>query len=253
MADDATVESTALRGVSALLSSLGDRHASGAAWAPHSTSAKLRMTIVSAATPGVSAHAFRATALLPYAPGTIFTALGDLRAREKWDSNIARLDSRPVGGGAGGAGSAVFYSATKAVGPISGREFLDATWRGAASALPTAELRAAAPAGALVNCGCGLPEGHVAFPPDARLVRGLNHPSGWIFEPLDAVTATTAAASGPPLPANSDGWTRATYLVQPELKGWMPSAVINATLAGMYTTFFSELLAAMSRAALAAQ
>lgn len=229
--DDAAA--IALRGVAALLASLGEAHASGAPWAAHSSVPRLRLTVHSALVPGVAARAFRGTCLLPYPVAVVYALLGDLRARERWDRNIVRLDTRAVAGGA-----TVFYSVTKPVGPISGRDFVDATWRGELSALP-AEVRtgagaAALAAGALVNGGAGMEAGHADFPASAAMVRGLNHASGWVLEPC-APDAGTSGQAG-------SAWTRISYLVQPELKGWMPTSLVNATLAGMFTAFFGDLI-----------
>ena len=34
-----------------------------------------------------------------------------------------------------------------------------------------------------------------------------------------------------------------TYIVQPELSGWLPSTVVNASLSSMFGHFFGDMLA----------
>ena len=94
-------------------------------------------------------------------------------------------------------------------------------------------------AGAFVNAGTGL-KAHDAFPATGALVRGFNHPSGWLFEPADP---PPAGDGGAPPPANSNGHTRVTYVVQPELAGWLMPAIVNGSLAGMFANFFGDMLA----------
>lgn len=243
--DDASVSAAALAGVAALLQSLGAVHHGGGAWARVSATPSLRLTVDSASSPGLSARAFRGCIVLPYSLAALRARTLDLEQRMRWDHAIARLASAPLAGGAAaGPRFSVFYSATKpaAGGVISGRDFVDAVCVGAAAALPPAALGAAARPladGAFVNAGTGL-KAHDAFPATGALVRGFNHPSGWLFEPADAPPADDGGA---PPPANSDGWTKVTYLIQPELAGWLMPAIVNGSLSGMFANFFGDMLA----------
>ena len=259
------------RGVAALLASLGEKHAGGGSWTHAAADASLRLTVCSAASPGLSARAFRGEILLPYSCATIVARTLALEERCTWDRAIARLAVHMVRA----PHHRVFYSVTRpaAGGIISGRDFADAVFVGSAAALPPAVAAAAVrplASGAFVNAGAGLRE-HAAFPASSALVRGYNHPSGWVLEPAQP---PPAGDGGRAPPSNSNGWTRVsardaqgwavclrararrstrhfprsshhqvTYLVQPELAGWLPTSVVNASLSSMFSHFFSDMLA----------
>jgi hypothetical protein len=229
----------------------GDTNAAGTPWVCKNSVPHLRLRVVDSAYNGAPQTLFKAVIEVPYCLRTVLTTITDLQRRLTWDRNIAGLGVtvvREVGAGEGGMPPprfCLFHSATKAVGPISGRDFVDAVFIGPISALPP-EIVAQAPKaiapGAWVNGGCGLPEGSDKYP-GSSLVRGLNAPSGWVLEPSSA----PADAGAAPLPAGHDGWTRISYVVQSDLKGWMPSMVVNASLTGMFTDFFTDLLSFMAK------
>ena len=237
-------------GVRVLLASLGGAHAGGGAWSPAASDARLRLSVCTAPAPGsggASSRAFRGVATLPYSVETLRARTLNLAERLTWDKAVAHLGvvraAARDAASAGGAGYAIFHSVTKpaAAGVISGRDFCDAVFIGDAAALPPDVAAAAArplAAGAWVNAGAGLRE-HAAFPATKALVRGFNNPSGWLVEPADPPPDGDGGAR----PANSNGFCRVTYLVQPELGGWLPSVVVNAALTGMFAAFFGDLLA----------
>lgn len=254
-----TVVSSAQEGVRVLLQHAGSEvNAAGQPWKRATKlDAKLRLDIFESSVPGCSQKVFKAIIEVPYKLSTLCREIADLPARLRWDRNIAALDMRTVQDVPSATSSdahgvyTLFRSCTKAVGPISSRDFVDATYIGPFSLLPEA-VRAAAPAGmdvAWVNGGRGLEEGHADFPEVSGVVRGLNHPGcGWVFE----VIAGPSEALGP-APANSalppghDGWTRITYVVHSKLNGWLPSSIVNSSMVGMYGTFFGDMLAHMAK------
>jgi len=231
------------RGVAALLSSLGSTHADGSSWTHAASNAAMRLTVSSAVIPGVSAKAFRGEILLPYSCSTIVACTLSLDERCSWDRGIARLASHIVHE----PHYRVFYSATKPAGGgiISGRDFTDAVFVGPAAELPpTVTAAAARPIadGAYVSAGVGLRE-HPSFPITPELVRGFNRPSGWLLEPAEPLPPHEVDSHGRPPPDNSNGWCKVTYIVQPELSGWLPSSVVNASLSSMFGHFFGDMLA----------
>lgn len=234
-----------------------DQNASGGAWKRAAKlDPKLRLDIFESSVPGCSQKVFKAVIELPYKLATICREIADLPARLRWDRNIAALDMRVVkevpaaiAGDAAGVYT-LFRSATKPVGPISSRDFVDATYIGPFTLLPEA-VRVAAPAGmeiAFIHGGSGLEAGHPDFPEVSGVVRGHNHPGcGWVFE----VIAAPSEALGPPpaytaLPPGHDGWTRITYVVHSKLNGWLPSSVVNSSMTGMFGSFFGDMLAHMA-------
>jgi len=248
----ALLRAEAFKGARVLLGHTSpDGTADGDAWRPESTApvaggAGGSLAVFSAPFRGAAQRVFKAVARLPRPAADVARAIANNAARLKWDANILRLETAeveplPGGGGGGAAGGppgplvCVFYSATKAVGPISGRDFTDATYIGPLAALP-ADVRSAAPAGpsphAWVNGGAGLPGGAPAFPESPAAVRGLNlFGSGFVVEPG----------------AEGEGGCVVHYVVQPTLSGWMLPAIINMTLNGVLKTYFDDLLGAMAR------
>jgi START domain len=159
----------------------------------------------------------------------------DFAGRLSWDQNIKGLDKIIIktlsGEGATGDEICAFRSATKAVGPISGRDFVDAIYVGKFSSLPEDVKKCLAagqvghPDECLINGGMGAEAGHPSFPETKEFVRGLNYPgSGWLFEP-----------TGPES-------VRIYYCVQSQLNGWLPAAVVNSSMQGMFVDFFKCLI-----------
>jgi len=105
--------------------------------------------------------------------------------------------------------------------------------------------------------GChGLSE-HPNFQASPAFVRGFNHAgSGWILEPLAGPSQPEESPQTLPPGqrhprhggASEMQWTRVSYVVQSELRGWLPPAVVNSSMVGMYSTFFSDLIGQLSRA-----
>jgi hypothetical protein len=116
------------------------------------------------------------------------------------------------------------------------------------SALPAggdAAVAAAAarlPPGTFISSARGIPAGSAidqTWPLPAGIVRGANDACGWIFEPL-AVDAANAADFGPLVAPQ--GATRITYLIQTNIRGWMPTLVVNTSIYGLYKDFTTDLL-----------
>jgi hypothetical protein len=80
-------------------------------------------------------------------------------------------------------------------------------------------------------------------------VRGVNSPGcGWVLEPLPPQRKDDASGKdGSRLPTNHNGWVRVTYVVQSDLKGWLPPSVISASMVGMFGSFFGDMLAHMEK------
>jgi hypothetical protein len=237
---DAAHAHAALAGVQLLLTNAaldGSPSADGTPWSEASRKPDLHLTIYRSDAKGSSYARFKAVCVLPHAPAVLARFVADNEARMKWDSNIARLETHALAAGdAAGTGSppppgAKFYllrCQTHAVGPISARDFVDAV---ATYALPD---------GRLVNGGASVVDA-ARCPERKGVVRGWNTPGGgWVFEPVR-------------VPATSDGTgarvhTRVVYVIHSDLRGWMPSSVVNAALTSTYVAFFTDLRKAMAAA-----
>ena len=261
-AAEASIVAAANAGVTELLAHASAvTNASGKPWLLKHTEPRLRLVVHDSPHAGRSQRAFKAVIELPFSLTAVVTHILDLEARMKWDKNIAKLAATPVREVLAAqplpqdtASYLVFCSCTRAVGPISGRDFVDAIYVGPMSLLPD-EVRLAAPptvaATAWVNGGAGLPGGHASFPESSSFVRGANFGSGWVVELLAGPSDASATAAPLPRGATHGGWTRVTYIVQSDLKGWLPAAVVNASMVNMFVTFFDNLIAHMAAAAAA--
>jgi hypothetical protein len=233
---DAALVDAAKAGVRALLANVGaDANAEGEAWVLNLDDAALRLKVFYSKVPGSALLRFKGVCELgaQFAPQFVQTAVSDNAARLKWDGNMLALDTVVLRGagapaaapalepGAGGADAGVrrvvlLRSATKQVGPVSGREFVDVT-------AICDDGFAGVPPGSVASGGAGVVDA-ARFPDDASLVRGWNSPGcGWLFE------------------RRADGGTRVHYVIQSDLKGWFLPMIINSVLTGSYKTFFGDL------------
>ena len=74
------------------------------------------------------------------------------------------------------------------------------------------------------------------FPETSGVVRGVSSAgSGWL------ATAEKHADTGLPT-----GDTILKYVIHADLKGWMPAAILNATVGGTYIDFVTAVRASMS-------
>lgn len=237
-ATDAAHTDAALAGVQLLLTNAaldGSPSADGAPWSEASRKPDLHLTIFRSDAKGSSYARFKAVCVLPHAPAVLARFVADNETRMKWDSNIARLETHaldPAGAASPLPAGAKFYllrCQTHAVGPISARDFVDAV---ATYALPD---------GRIVNGGASVVDA-ARCPERKGTVRGWNTPGGgWVFEPVR-------------VPAAADGiggervHTRVIYVIHSDLRGWMPSGVVNSALTSTYVAFFTDLRKAMAAA-----
>ena len=180
--------------------------------------------------PGSSNRRFKGVCDLPYPPALVFSVLSDNARRCVWDRNIASLEATVLQTSPHPA--TLLRSCTKGMLGISSRDFLDVSVElrfpdGPSPPAPGTGF--SAPAGSLVVAGVGL-EADAAYPEGLLgTVRGFNSPgSGWVFEAL---------------PGGSS--TRVHYLIHVDLRGWIPSALVNSSLAKNYVDFFTDLLEAI--------
>jgi len=215
---------SAKSGVTALLSNIKpDVNAEGRPWVLGLERPDINLKVYYSEVPGSSLLRFKGVCEIKgYAPMYIQEAISDNAERLKWDSNIAALDIHDIRGGTSGVPSTdegilrvvLLRSATKPVGPISAREFLDVT-------AICDEKFPGVPKGSVVSGGTGVVDAG-RFPEASGYVRGWNTASGWVFEKTE--TGTTIH-----------------YVIHSDLKGWMLSVVVNNALTGSYVTFFSDV------------
>lgn len=181
----------------------------------------LNLRVFYSSVKGSSFRRFKAVCTIPYDVSTIRNFLADDQSRLTWDRNIQDISRIIVKEDADKREKIfVLRCATKQVGPISGRDFVDAC----------AEL--VLEDGSVVNGGGGIPLEVSKFPATRGFVRGYNHPgSGWHFEP----------------DPEGSGGTRISYVIHCDLKGWFLPLIINNAIGGSYATFFEDLQGALKK------
>jgi hypothetical protein len=255
------------KGLSATLRNLNaSTNASGAPWSSATKTPNLRLTVVSSST-GASHALFKAVLEVPFpVRACVQVVVGDSKARLKWDRNIGGIDSAPmdprIAWACANADDArdfpaprgiIQYSLTKAVGPISARDFVDAVLEAPVSSFPPDAAAAAAAAGvargSYISAAHGVPIGSAIdrnWPNASGIVRGVNDACAWVFEPLAAADANVREF-GPLVAPN--GATRITYLIQSDIRGWVPTMVVNSSIYGLYKEFAIDLLARLEELA----
>jgi len=228
-ADDALC-ALAVSGVAAVLGNLAaDANAEGGAWTLGLEDRALQLRVFHSPVPGSPLLRFKGVCEVPgFAPQFVQAAVSDNAPRLRWDSNIAALDTLALRGEGAPAGAppaaaaasgvqrvVLLRSATRPVGPISAREFVDVT-------AICDDGFAGVPAGSVVSAGVGV-AADARFPEAPGFVRGINSASGWVFE------------------RTAEGGTRVHYVIHSDLKGWFMAFVVNSAITGSYQTFFGDL------------
>jgi len=175
------------------------------------------LTVYSSSAKDTKIRRFKAVCEMDYSPADLWAFVSRDDHRKTWDRNIHDLTTCTVCEDDGKkARYTIMRCATKAVGPIAGRDFLDAN---------LIEMRED---GSI--CSCGSEIVNEMLPPSSNFTRGRNYPSGWYFTPLD------------------DGKrTRVTYIIHTDLKGWFLPVVINNAIAATYIDFFKDLAKALKQ------
>jgi len=194
--------------------------AEGSPWVLSTRRDDLHLTVYHATVPGSQFYRFKAVCRMPFHPAVTAQFLSDGAGRLRWDPNVSRLDTLPVADTPRGRVH-LLHSQTKAVGPIASRDFVDVV----------AVVRT--PSGGYANGGGSVTDARL--PEQRGVVRGWNSGGGgWTFEPVEA----------------DAGLCTVTYVIHSDLKGWLPSLIINNAIVGNYVTFFSGALVAMREARL---
>jgi len=165
--------------------------------------------------PNSPLYRFKCVIDVPYDPDLIQERMHDNIARRKWDTNIHELDIVEIQ--ASNPRVFILRSATKAVGPISARDFIDVT-----AVMKDSNGKLVSGGGSLIDLQ--------RFPVQSGFVRGWNSSGGgWYYEPR----------------INPNGkliGCRIHYVIHTDLKGWLPTMIVNNAIAGSYVTFYTDFL-----------
>ena len=86
---------------------------------------------------------------------------------------------------------------------------------------------------------------HPSCPESSKYVRGWNHPCGMLLYPTDKYgNAVIGACAGIP-PSVYSGKTKMYYMCQTDIKGYLPTSVVESTIPTTMINFFKELQAAI--------
>lgn len=183
----------------------------------------LQLKVYNSMAHGNTIRRFKAVCVIPgIAPRELMAFIGDCPRRLTWDRNICALTTLQIRDDSRGLVT-ILRCATKQVGPISGRDFIDAT------------IVRNLDDGSIVNGGSGLcPEDlHLLHPESKAFVRGLNQPgSGWLVEPIKSPDGAVTGSN-------------IQYIIHTDLKGWFNAFIINQAIGGSYTAFFEDMLGAL--------
>ena len=192
-----------------------DNNSDGNPWRFLFENKDLELKVYNSETTGCTIKKFKAVCIIHYPARHVQEFMLNHEHRLTWDRNICSLTSLPVFQEEKKK-VVILRCATKKVGPIAGRDFLDAT--------------------AIIECddgtfACGGGGIDIGFPSKiGNFVRGYNHPGGgWHFQPIDEGRKT-----------------KVTYIIQSDLKGWFPPVVINNVLGGSYVDFFTDVKKALN-------
>lgn len=200
------------------------------AWRTVLVNEGLKLTVFDADVPRSTNRRFKGVIMLPWDPETVFGAMADNSARMNWDRNIKLLEQTQIQSDPFPV--FILHCVTKPVLSISSRDFVDCVvqMRFSEPTLPAGPDNFSLPAGSIVSAGTGI-ERDPRFPETPGIVRGFNTPSGWVFEPVPQ--------------ADGSVHTRVHYHIHSDLKGWLPAALVNSSIAGSLVNFFNDLTASM--------
>ena len=206
-----------------------EKNADGKAWKLGFENSSLQLRVFSSESKNSKLHLHKAICIFPdISPDDLCDFIHNIKHRLTWDRNVVGLtaitvDDQSYTKGDGKRQHKWFHmlrSTTKNVGPISGREFIDAC------------LLMHLDNGSIVCASTGLTPEQIfdKFPISKDRIRGINERgSGWLFEKCGV----------------SGNDCKLTYTIQCDLKGWFTPMLINAAIGGSFTAFFEDLRAAL--------
>ena len=168
--------------VQALVNNTKDssRNCDGNYWALNFSKDELKLKVYSSVAANVKLLRFKAVCILPYDVKTIVDFVEDNINRMTWDRNVCDIKTHDVYSSDDASNRVkLLRVATKQVGPISGRDFVDV--------ISIRKIEN----GKYVNAGASISAKEIAFtekcfPEGKAFVRGWNFSGGgWMFEPIE--------------------------------------------------------------------
>ena len=215
----------------------------GHAWASSYVKEELELEVLYSKEEGSSLYRFMGVCRFKNMQAVdLMQFLYDLKRRLTWDANCCNLNSHficewPVEGAERSAivvpsdQCMMFRCETRAVGPVSARDFVDINYL-------RHNLDSAGQVESVISVGGHTPaltkimndKYSDVFPESSACVRGVTSGGcGWYcVQEKDSSGAFT-------------GDVIMHYVIHSDLKGWMPSAILNATVGGTYVDFFKAV------------
>lgn len=196
-----------------------DKNRDGNPWILDFERKDLNMKVYYSQPKNSSIRRFKAVCIIPdITPQACMDFIVDTKHRLTWDRSLQVLTVLDICNDERGR-VVVLRSGTKTLGPITGRDFIDAV------------VIRTLPNGMIIQCGTGVDESELRglYPVTKSLVRGINQTSGSCVEAEPSVNGV-----------------RVSYIVETDLKGWFPAFVINNAIGStMYVGYFEDLQRAL--------
>lgn len=168
--------------------------------------------------------------LCPGNPTAICETIRDCKNRLKWDLNVSCSKKIPIDHDANDTNLQIAYTATKpaAGGIISPRDFVDLS-----DIYPINDAKTGYEATQLVGVSVECDE----VPEKKGFVRGNTLISGFLMEKL----STKELKERYNICESQCEWSRMKYIVQSDIKGWIPKSVLNAAFASSICEYVNNL------------
>lgn len=226
----AQLKTLARMGLDKMKANVGSLGSEGHPWIETSFNKALNMHMYQCDVGGGMHRRHKAVIDVPYAPRYFLDALLNDARRLVWDGSVATLTSQPIGTPEDCLW--LQHGVTKGVYGVSPRDFVNAV------SFENLE------GGGIVHGGMGIEE-HPLFPQRRGVQRALNLCGvGWHLLPIPPPEGRAAAADS--------SWTRVSYIIHTDLRGWLPQFVINAAMGSTYAGFFEGVLKDLAAQATAA-
>jgi len=196
-----------------------DKNRDGNPWIVEYEKKELDLTVYYSQPKNSSIRRFKAVCLIhDTTPQALMDFMCDSNHRLTWDRGLQNLTYLNIHEGGDLGRVVILRSATKPVGPISGRDFMDAV-----------VIRTLAD-GSIIQCGTGVDSNDNCglYPVSKDFIRGLNQICGSHIQSEPTVNGV-----------------KVSYIIETDLKGWFPSFVINSAIGGSYSAYFEDIRRAL--------
>lgn len=202
-------------------------NAEGIPWSLDFTNKELNLSVYSSEVPNSNLKRFKAECIIEnIQPVDLLDVITNVEERIKWDRNMTKVEEYVISNDPDAHENEkiiVLHCETKAVGPISGRDFVDLIVLKKCSDGSTFSTG--------ISFDIADPLATYLYPIQQNIVRGYNHyGSGSYIQPLP-----------------EGNGSKISYVIQTDLKGWFLSYIVNSAIGGSFNTYFADLKEELKR------